>query len=441
MIQPILDKVKLPTIIKSIEITKLSLGGRPALLRKIVRIPSRSLSEVQYRFNTHLIGDEDNIVDLNVKLSLPGLPASITVPIRISEFNIDARVWLAFTFVPYPPWIRFAQWAFDGMPDIKFSLGIGRFAHLSSIPLLSSIVTRILTVDIPRHFLFPNAKFIDFVRLGVERPEFDMRLMDARGIVPPAHIDDEADVRATHPHLADLFDVLDEDDDGKLDKNELVRGLVDWGFATQADQNSLFALLDANGDGFIQLDEFVSMWKDLENVFVPRRFRGVVSGILLEGEDLRKPFIGFSKPYVVLSVESQTSRSEGHRTVEAEKGKASVVWNEGWELYVEQAKKAQLRVEVKEGSPWAFYRNFVSAPPLLPSHSGVGDESRKTTEQNNKEGKENRDTLIGYGTMAISEMATYAENVCLDLTVGGGRISLEVQFNEFVDARYGNQYK
>lgn len=82
------------------------------------------------------------------------------------------------------------QRAFDEMPDIKFSLGIGPFFHVSSVPLLSYIVTRVLTVDIPRQFLFPNAKFIYFAKSEIPQPDFEMRLIDSEGIVPPGQMED-----------------------------------------------------------------------------------------------------------------------------------------------------------------------------------------------------------------------------------------------------------
>lgn len=65
------------TTINSIEITKLELGGRPGILRNIVRIPSLSVSEVHYRFNTRIIGDCEGIIDLKVdQVSQVSLPRS-----------------------------------------------------------------------------------------------------------------------------------------------------------------------------------------------------------------------------------------------------------------------------------------------------------------------------------------------------------------------------
>lgn len=328
--QPVIDDLALPSIIRSIQISDLALGGSSISVRNVSRIPSRSLSEVQFRFKARLVADSAGLINLKIKLRIPGIPADIPIPLRVTDLDFDGGVWLAFTFVPYAPWVRFAEWALDGMPSVKFHIGLGKYIPVTSIPIVSDLIMQILTVEIPRQFLFPKAMLVDLIDDGIDaKASLAASLLDARGITPPSGITSDLDLSVAYPSLAKLFYLLDVDDDGKLDRDELLAGLIDWGFATEADRTPLRTLLDVNGDGLIQLDEFIGVWSTLNTSFVPRRFRGIINGVLLKAENLRLPFIGFSNPYVVCSIESQKTTSEtNRRTSRTGKGKGSAVWNE-----------------------------------------------------------------------------------------------------------------
>lgn len=102
---------------------------------------------------------------------------------------------------------------------------------------------------------------------------------------------------------------------------------------------------------------------------------------------------------------------------------------------MQQPITAYLRVTVREGSPFAFYRDYLSAPslPARSSHSGSADDEKPETKDAVEE-----DTIIGYGTLAMSQISTGSKNIWVDLTTGGGRVNIDVQYNEYVDPRYDN---
>lgn len=99
----------------------------------------------------------------------------------------------------------------------------------------------------------------------------------------------------------------------------------------------------------------------------------------------------------------------------------------GWELFVQQPKTAALRVEVREGCYFSFYRRYI--PPLvLPiTHSGSGF-TQGAVEQAN-----GLDRIIGYGSIPISALGSSARSIWIDLTTGGGRVLMDIQFSEFVN--------
>lgn len=266
---------------------------------------------------------------MDVAVRIPGTKRLITVPISLSSLDIEAKVWLGLTLIPYKPWIRFAQWALVKMPVVKLKLQIANYLPVSTIPFLSNILNKVLTKDVPREFLFPRTQFIDMMGEEDTNVELERGLLAARGVQTSSPALSIEELRKRFPDLVILFDNLDMDDDGNLSPAEVSNGLVEWGYASEADRNSITNLLDINNDGKVDLEEFVSVWGDLKNVFVPRRFRGVLTGLLLRAEGLRNPTLGGTDPYVVLQVESQSAVSKKNKaTSKSGIGKGSAIWNE-----------------------------------------------------------------------------------------------------------------
>lgn len=102
---------------------------------------------------------------------------------------------------------------------------------------------------------------------------------------------------------------------------------------------------------------------------------------------------------------------------------------QGWELFVEQPKTAMMRIEVHEGCLFSYYRDYLRPPPDPVTHSGT----RNVLAVIGETGRGRRDAIIGYGTVPVSELRGVAEGVWIDLSTGGGRVKVDVQFSEFVD--------
>lgn len=311
------------------KITNLTLGESPALVRKIQRLPSRSLSEIQYRFGARLIGDKEGKIFIDVTVRVPGTKQNVVIPIQLSSLDIDAKVWLGFTVVPYKPWVRFVQWALVKMPSVRTKIQVANFLPVTAIPFLSNVINKILTKDIPKEFLFPKTQVIDLMGEKETNVAMEQGLLASRGISSIVQNEPLDKLRSEFPQLSGLFDAIDVNADGILSPGEVEAGLIEWGYATEPDRNSIGNLLDIDNDGRVELREFIRVWGDLQNVFVPRRFRGVVSGVLLKAEGLRTPLIGKTDPYVVISTESQSIKSKRNRqTSRTGLGKGTAVWNE-----------------------------------------------------------------------------------------------------------------
>lgn len=69
-----------------------------------------------------------------------------------------------------------------------------------------------------------------------------------------------SELESSRQELMDAFDGFDTDGDGVLSREELVAGLKNAGIRlTKADQKELMAVLDSDGDGTIDYNEFVQM--------------------------------------------------------------------------------------------------------------------------------------------------------------------------------------
>lgn len=329
VLQPVLDDMHFPDFVQSVTLSKLALGESPCLVRKIQRLPSRALNEIQYRFDLRLVGDKEGKINVDVVTRIPGMKRSFTLPVCVSSLDIDAKVWVGLTVVPYKPWLRFAQWALISMPIVKMQISIGDLIPVTAIPVLSNFLRKTFTRDIPEQFLFPKTQTIDLMEESDTEIRIEEGLLKARGVRAPLEQLSNDEISSQFPILTSLFNSVDLNSDGYLSPEEISRGLIEWGYASQAERRSIINLLDIDNNGVVSLREFVSVWSNLKNVFVPRRFRGIVSGVLLRAEGLRVPLFGFADPFVVVSIESQRVTSKrNNATSRTGEEEGSAVWNE-----------------------------------------------------------------------------------------------------------------
>lgn len=313
-LQPILDEVELPPFISRVEIVRLVIGNRPPLVRRISRLPSRARSELQYSFIGRLVGDLQ--IDLIVSMKVPVINMVVRCPVTVADLDLDSKVWCGFSLAPSAPFVRRIQWALMKLPTVKLSLKIARLVPVTAIPILSSVLDRLFTRTIPKEFLLPKTQIVDLeqneVKSAPSASASEFELADVLTVTASGEMraDDDAtfeQLKSQYPALWALFDAMDTSEPyGKLSPEEVVEGLSsDWGFASTSAQDklALFNLLDEDDDGVVTFAEFVSAWPDLRNVFVPRRFDGVIAGVLLKGKGLPVPRFGYSDPYVVFTVD------------------------------------------------------------------------------------------------------------------------------------------
>jgi hypothetical protein len=452
VLQPVLDDVDLPDWIHRVEMTNLRLGDRSPLVRKIRRLPSRARSDLQYRFNCRLLGDLT--IDMNVYIPIPLLQSQhIVVPVTVTDLDIDAKVWIGFQMFPSPPWVRFIQWALEKLPSVKLSIRIANVIPVTTIPGLSAILNRIFTKSIPREFLFPKTQLVDLTDGKGPRP-MDVVPAPGGGAEDVGGFALESNLRRQHPALWALFDSMDVNGDGFLTPDEVVIGLSeDWGFSStsESDKLAMFNIVDEDNDNLVTFEEFVKIWPDLRSVFVPRRYRGVVSGVLQKADGLPRPKWGYSDPYVVLRTEGLSRASKTDlQTGKQAKAPGFAVWTEGWELEVEDPETAWIEVEVHEGSRFAIHAS--KSPQIQPASQQIPLAAPSTTSKptqsmvpvagpaSGPEPAESqpvryRGRVLGVGRLKVKKLGD--GNPCKTWVHlhPSGRVLLDLCYAEYVDAR------
>lgn len=375
VLQPVVDASELPPLVSGVAIEGLTLGSRPPLVRAIRRLPSRALSEVQFQFDMRLIGDL--VMDLSVAFTMPG-GALIRIPVTVRDLDISARVWVGFNMIPLTPYVRFVHWALLERPTVGMELSLGKRLPLTAVPVLSSLIRRILTRDVPKAFMFPKTAVIDLMadKDPLSNPSVDMPgagTVVRRGLEEVfSSADDEARAAAaagdpealkdSFPALYGLFDSLDLNNDGSLSVTELHVGLRDWGLST-TDVGELAARLDVNGDGQVSWAEFAAVWPKIRSALVPARYDGVIAGVVYLCDGVPVPTVGQSDAYVRLSVGSQAVTTKRDSETDTRgRGRGRAVWNESFEVLVETPSTAVLVVEVCEAATFAL--GVGSLPPL-----------------------------------------------------------------------------
>jgi C2 domain len=188
--------------------------------------------------------------------------------------------------------------------------------------------------------------------------------------------------------------------------------------------------------------QFVNLWPDMRSVFVPRRYSGVISGVLQKAEGLPVPIWGLSDPYVVLRVgQLKTVSKKNTETSKRGKGPGDAVWNEGWELEVQNPETALLTVEVREGNAFCYYgHNLPAIAPIL-------EESLQSSEKAGSVAsaiadKEQRHILasgilLGSATLEIKSLigGTSKKIRVGPLAASGGTVLLDLCFSQYVDPR------
>jgi len=182
----------------------------------------------------------------------------IMVPVTLSNLQLDARLWSAFTLVPFAPYVSSWRYAVMETPHVEFDMTIGRHLwflppRITSVPVLRQLFFDILAREIPRDFFFLAYNTVDFTPKDFQekRREFSNMTLEQIGQLL------EEDVKAWFPQQWNLYQALNLNQTNGLTLDELKCGLIDWGYSTK-DATACFAQMDVQHKGSISFPSLSS---------------------------------------------------------------------------------------------------------------------------------------------------------------------------------------
>jgi len=343
VIQPVLDETEKPPFVTDVRVRRFIPGKRSPYIRSIRRLPSRALSEAQYSFQTLFASTSEVYFDVEV---VPYKDVKLTIPVTLRNMDFDALWWSALTLAPYEPYLTGVQYALLKPPGISFDMTIYGVIPITAVPVLRSFFFRVITKEVPKEFLFPNSVYLDFRPPEIiEHPKISKEDKAYKNLVD---FDDEQ-LKELFPEQWALFDALDLDGGGSLTPEEVSIGLKQWGY-TAEDAAKSFSKLDMNEDGLIRFAEFVAMWPQLEDSFVPNRYKGILAVFLKKASGISVPIFGPSDPMVTLKLGDQEAISKRDSRTSLQGAAGEPLWNEAFELNCVSPSKQELEIIVQEGA-------------------------------------------------------------------------------------------
>lgn len=227
-IQPVIDDTEMPDFVKDVRLVQYTVGRKAPVVRDLKPVPARSLAELQCTFQAQFRSTSD--LTFEVDIVVPKRENNtITIPVSLSNLQIDALVWSAFTLAPYQPY--FTTWRFSLLetPKVAFDMNVASALPVTSIPGLRSLFFRIICKEIPKDFMFPLANTVDFTPDKERAKKEEFMNMTVEEIIDQLSADE---IKVYCPKEWALYSSLDLDNTGSLEKQDLVQGLADWGYST-----------------------------------------------------------------------------------------------------------------------------------------------------------------------------------------------------------------
>ncbi|GJP50594.1 hypothetical protein CLOM_g9744 [Closterium sp. NIES-68] len=169
LLQPAIDTLPLPAVVTRVEIAEFSLDYEPLAVRNVQRRASRRANDLQYHVALRYTGDARCLLLLHLRVA----GVDFSVPVGVHDLDVDAELWVKLRLTPRKPYVGTLSIAFVRLPTIKLVLAPFRIVNLFAIPFLSSFLSKLLTVDLPRLLVLPRHITFDFLPAG-EDPQQHM---------------------------------------------------------------------------------------------------------------------------------------------------------------------------------------------------------------------------------------------------------------------------
>ena len=290
---------KKPKLIRSLTVEKFILDHEPPLFYNLSRRTSRKDSDLNCVVDVRYTGGAQMLMLLETAIF------RVRIPVEVTDFDVDAQMWLKVRLAPLVPYVGTISAAFVREPNIRVELSPYSRVPLMRMPIIQDFLTKLLTKDLPRLMVLPQ--------------RLDINIPPALTAVAEAAIGRDAVSRA----VATAVVQSNNSDVAQFWFNQLTTG------------QSMIKQAAAGG------------------ISLPDTYTGELTVLVREARYLRvggvRGLLDVSDPYCVCvlgtqSVESRRSRSTGdmnHR-------KGHPVWNQEFQFLVQDKGAQKIHVSIKD---------------------------------------------------------------------------------------------
>ena len=153
LLSPVINKGatnKRPNLIRSLTVEKFTLDHEPPLFYNMSRRTSRKDSDLNCVVDVRYTGGARMLMLLETGL------VRLKVPVEVTDFDVDATMWLKVRLAPLVPYVGTISAAFVGEPNIRVELSPYSRVPLMRMPIIQDFLTKLLTKDLPRLMVLPE---------------------------------------------------------------------------------------------------------------------------------------------------------------------------------------------------------------------------------------------------------------------------------------------
>lgn len=153
LLSPVINKGatnKRPNLIRSLTVEKFTLDHEPPLFYNMSRRTSRKDSDLNCVVDVRYTGGARMLMLLETAF------VRLKIPVEVTDFDVDAQMWLKVRMAPLVPYVGTISAAFVGEPNIRVELSPYSRVPLMRMPIIQDFLTKLLTKDLPRLMVLPE---------------------------------------------------------------------------------------------------------------------------------------------------------------------------------------------------------------------------------------------------------------------------------------------
>jgi len=143
-----------PPFVERIDVESVGPGDKPFWITDVEKLPTRIDSHLAYNFNFKYYGDAKIV--LNVHLRGPFRQLGVTLPVSVSDIDLDVKSWVRAKLTTEPPYVYEVTAAFAEHPKLDVVIKPFKAVNVMAVPIVSRFLRQFLIREVPKQFVLPR---------------------------------------------------------------------------------------------------------------------------------------------------------------------------------------------------------------------------------------------------------------------------------------------